>query len=171
MFYVEDRTDLYGWYMTAKEQQLSTAFFMIERFYVNGTPVLYRSTQDDVYEPWSIDYPPTKNIIRCPIPEAISHELGRIQSKFVQEWLFFQSDPHIASELAAYRAHGLPVQVANIKYKKLTRMNKGNGSWIHATPGTDFNVAFFLEKHWRHEEKVPVRSKTAQFSYAAAFRS
>jgi hypothetical protein len=157
MFYVEAHIDLYGWYMAAKQQQLSTAFFMVENFYANRIPVLYRSIEDDVYEPWIKDYPPANNAIRCPIPDSITHELERIQSEFVQEWLFFESDPNVASELAAYRTRGLPIQAANIRCKKLNRLDKDDEIWIHKTPGTDFNVADFLEKYWRFSEKIPVR--------------
>jgi hypothetical protein len=157
MFYVEAHIDLYGWAMVAKEQRLSTAFFMVENFYANRTPVLYRSIEDDVYEQWITAYPPTNNAVRCPIPDSITHELERIQSQFIEEWLFFDTDPNVASELAAYRTRGLPTQAANIKYKKLNRLDKDDEVWIHKTPGTDFNVADFLEKYWHFGEKVAVR--------------
>ena len=157
MFYMEAHIELYCWYMTARDQQLSTAFFMVEHFYTDRTPVLYRSIEDDVYEPWTIDYPPTKNAIRCPIPDAIMHELERLQSMFVQEWLFFETDPNVSSELAAYRTRGLSVQAANIKCRKLNRLDKEDQHWVHTTPGTDFNVAEFLEKYWRFEERITAR--------------
>jgi hypothetical protein len=157
MFYVESHIDLYGWYMSTREHQLSTAFFMVENFYATCAPVLYRSIEDDVYEPWITDYPPTQNAIRCPIPDSITHELERIQSNFVHEWLFFKNDPDIASELAAYSTRGLPIRAANIKFKKLNRLDKDDAIWIHKTPGTDFNVADFLEKYWRINEKLLAR--------------
>jgi len=157
MFYVEAHTDLYGWYMVAREHRLSTAFFMVEHFYADRTPVLYRSIEDDVYDPWIKEFPPAENAIRCPIPDAISHELERIQSMFIQEWLFFESDPNVAGELAAYHGRGLPVQAANIKFKKLNRLDKDDDHWTHTTPGTDVNVPDFLEKYWRFGEKLSYR--------------
>jgi hypothetical protein len=158
MFYVEAEVDLYGWYMAAKERQLSTAFFMVENFYADRRPVLYRSKEDDVYDAWITDYPPAKNIIRCPLPESFGHELERIQSRFVQEWLFFENDPNIGTELAEYRDRGLPVHAANIRSKKLRGLGKSDQQWIHTTSGTDFNVAEFLEKHWRPQEKSAMSS-------------
>ncbi|HJW57851.1 MAG TPA: hypothetical protein VJ577_21525 [Burkholderiaceae bacterium] len=154
MFHVEAHKDLYGWYMKAQGQNLSAAFFMLENFYVNRPPVLYRSIEDDVHAPWMIDYPQAKGEIRCPIPESISHELERIQSIFVQEWLFFPTDPDIATEIAAYRAHGLSVQIANIKFRKLCRFDKENEYWVHATPGIDSNITQFLEKYGHFGEKA-----------------
>lgn len=157
MFYVEANRELYGWHMAAREQDLSTAFFMLENFYASRLPVLYRSIEDDVYEPWITDYPPAKSEIRCPIPESIGHELERLQSIFVQEWLFFPTDPDIATEIAAYRSSSIPVRIANIKFRKLHRFNRENEVWIHATPGIDYNVTQFLEKYGRFGEKAPHR--------------
>jgi len=160
MFYVEAEVDLYGWYLAAKERRLSTAFFMLENFYADRHPVLYRSKEDDVYDVWMTDYPPTKNVIRCPLPESLVHELERIQSGFVQEWLFFENDPDISEELAEYRGRGLPVHAANIRSKKLRGLGNGNDSrqWIHTTSGIDPNVADFLEKHWRPRENFAMNS-------------
>lgn len=157
MFYLEHQIDLYGWYMVAKEHDLSTAFFMLESFYANRAPALYRSTEDDVYEPWVTAYPPTKSAVRCPIPDPISHELERLQSEFVQEWLFFESDPNIGAEVAAYHKRGLPIQTANIKCRKLSRLDREDKYWIHTTPGTDANIASFLEKYWWVDGKMPSR--------------
>ncbi|HYD79474.1 MAG TPA: hypothetical protein VEC06_06680 [Paucimonas sp.] len=163
LFYLDAARDLYGWYLAGRERQVSAAYFMIEHFYADRLPILYRSIADDVYEPWTTDYPPKRNLIRCPLPDAVAHELEHLQSLFIQEWLFFDSDPAIEAELAAYRARGLCVQAANIRSRKLNRLGREHGHWIHTTPGADFNVVYFLEKHWRFDLRLP-QSRAARYS-------
>ena len=157
LFYIEKEIDLYGWYLVAGSECLSHAFFMIENFYSEISPVLYRSLADDVYEPWTMDFPPAQSSIRCPLPAEIGHELERMQSRFIEEWLFFQNDVNgsagvaaaVAAEVAAFHAHGLPIQMANIRGRKMQCFDKHADVWRHVTAGADVNVAEFLEKHWR----------------------
>lgn len=157
LLYFESGVDIYGWHIEARSLYFSAAFFMIENFYANRAPRLYRSVQDDVYAPWSIDYPPTKDEIRSPIPESAGHELERMQSRFVEEWLFFGSDVQIDVEREAYKALGLPVQEVNIKSRRLSRLDKVGSIWTHFSPGIDLNVVQLLRKYWRLSEKVPAR--------------
>lgn len=151
LFYIEKEIDLYGWYIAAGHHAGSHAFFMVENFYTASTPVLYRSLADDVYAPWTVDFPPASGHIRSPIPADIGHELERMQSRFIEEWLFFETDPDIGAEVAAYHSHSLPVQLANIRYRKMHHVDPGCDEWVHITSGADFNVAEFLEKNWRAE--------------------
>jgi len=155
LFYLDAQRDVYGWHLTARDRQVSSAYFMIEHFYADRLPVLYRSVADDVYEPWTSDYPPKRDLIRCPLPEPAAHDLEHLQSTFVREWLFFETDTDIDSELAAYREHGMSVQAVNIRCKKLNRFGWRGENWIHATPCTDFNVVYFLEKQWRFDLRLP----------------
>jgi hypothetical protein len=157
LFYFESGDDIYGWHIEARSLYFSAAFFMVENFYANRSPRLYRSVQDDVYGPWIIDYPPTRDEIRSPIPESVGHELERIQSRFVEEWLFFKNDLHIEAEQSAYQVQALPVQEVNIKAKRLHRLLKEGNTWTYATPGIDLNVIQLLRKYWRLSEKVPAR--------------
>lgn len=154
LFYCESGEDVYGWHLETRERYFSAAFFMIENFYAQREPRLYRSIEDDVYSAWTIDHPPTRDSIRCPLSDALLHELERLQSLFVEEWLFFGNDTHIESERAAYQIHGLPVHEANIKWRRLNRLKKKGVEWVHASPGTDMNLVQFLRKYWRLNEKV-----------------
>ncbi|MGH8807621.1 MAG: hypothetical protein ACREX0_07065 [Noviherbaspirillum sp.] len=157
LFYFESGVDLYGWHIEARNLYFSAAFFMVENFYANGAPRLYRSVEDDVYGPWTIDYPPTRDEIRCPVPESVGHELERTQSRFVEEWMFFKNDVHIETELVAYREHAWPVHEVNIKARRLPRLHKESGVWMHSTAGIDLNVVQLLRKYWRLSEKAPIR--------------
>lgn len=154
LFYYESGDDIYGWHLETRDHYFSAAFFVIENFYRQSDPRLYRSVEDDVYGAWTIDHPPTKNSIRCPLLEALRHELERQQSLFVEDWLFFGNDTRIESELAAYQVQGLPVHEANIKWRRLHRLKKVGAEWIHASVGMDMNVVQYLRKYWRLNEKV-----------------
>lgn len=149
LFYVDVHSDVYGWYMVAGQQRMSAAFLMIEHFYAERTATLYRSTQDDVYAPWTVDYPLRPSPLRCPLPDAIAHELERLQSVFVDDWLFFDNDPANVTERATCRARGLPLLAANIQNRKLSRLHRSGRQLEHSTPGFDFNILEFLEKHWK----------------------
>jgi hypothetical protein len=151
----ESNADIYGWHIEAKNSYFSAAFFMIENFYAHRATRLYRSIPDDVYGPWIIDYPPSKGEIRSPVPETIGHELERLQSRFVEEWLVFGDDPHIATESSAHRMHGLLGQEVSIRSRRLSRMEREGGTWTYMTSGIDLNVVDLLRKYWRLSDKMP----------------
>jgi hypothetical protein len=158
LFYIELDTDIYGWYCDAQEHRFSAAFFMLENFYAAHAPVLYRSLEDDVYGLWIVDAPAARNPVRCPLPEPVRHELERIQSKFVQDWLFFENDPAAAAELATYQERRLAPLAINVRSRKLHRLEKkGEILWEHQTPGSDGNVMDFLGKHWRGGDRAAIR--------------
>lgn len=157
LLYFESNADIYGWHIEAKSHYFSAAFFMIENFYADRATRLYRSIPDDVYGPWTIDYPPSKGEIRNPMPESASHELERLQSRFVEEWLFFGDAPQLQQESAAYRMHGLHVQEVNIRSRRLSRLDKQSPTWTCMSPGIDLNVVELLRKYWRLSDKVPAR--------------
>lgn len=155
LLYCESNVDIYGWHIEARTHYFSAGFFMFENFYADRATRLYRSIPDDVYGPWTIDYPPSKGEIRSPVPDAASHELERLQSRFVEEWLFFADDPQLEMERAAYRAHGLHLHEVNIRSRRLGRLEKQDRNWTGMTPGIDLNVVELLRKYWRLNEKMP----------------
>jgi hypothetical protein len=156
-FYFEFDACLYGWHIEAKSHYFSAAFFMIENFYARRATRLYRSIEDDVYGPWTMDYPPSKGEIRSPVPDTVSHELERLQSLFVEEWLCFADDPHIEEESAAYRQRGLPMHEVNIRSRRLSRFDKEGRVWACSSAVIDHNVGDLLRKYWRLSDKVPMR--------------
>jgi len=157
LFYFESNTDIYGWHMECKEHYFSAAFFMAENFYASSNPHFYRSVQDDVYGSWKIDYPPIQEEIRCPVPETAHHELERLQSVFVDEWLVFKEDLHDEEEIATYRNNHFPLQEVNIKGKRLNRLEKKEKLWSYNSVGFDLNVVDMLKKYWRLSEKVSMK--------------
>lgn len=157
LLYCESGADLYGWHIEARSVYFSAAFFMIENYYARHALKVYRSMQDDVYGPWTVDCPPTGEEIRCPVPDTMSHELERMQSRFVDDWLFFDDDADIGGEKSAYRELRLPLYGVNIKARRLSRLLQHDGQWSYLPPGTDLNVAQVLRKYWRLSEKLPAR--------------
>ena len=156
LFYCESGADVYGWHIETHNMYFSAAFFMIESFYSERPVHLYRSIQDDVYSPWTIDYPPTRDHIRCPVPEPASHELERMQWFFVEDWLFFREDPDIESELQAYGTQRLPVYEVNIRSRRLQRLEKRGENLVYMPQGVDANIVQLVRKYWRLNEKIPV---------------
>lgn len=157
LFYFESNADIYGWHIEAKSHYFSAAFFMIENFYADHATRLYRSVEDDVYGPWTTDLPPGKEEIRCPVPEPVGHELERMQSRFVEEWLFFSDDADTSAEQAAYQRLGLHPQEVNIRSRRLPRFEKAGRIWTYSTPGIDVTIVDLLRKYWRLSEKLPAR--------------
>lgn len=154
LFYVEYGIDVCGWYAHAEQKAFSAAFFMLENFYVERSSALYRSLEDDVYGPWTNDCVPIDLQIRSPLPELLRHELERIQSNFVDEWLFFEIDPGASTEMHAYACHHLPIHSLNIKSRKLNRLERRNAIWEYRTPGVDQNVMEFVQKYWRSHDSA-----------------
>lgn len=146
-FYFEAGKELYGWRLGGRGHRFAASFFMLENFYANDKAYLYRSLEDDVYGPWTIDYPRRYEEIRCPLPEAVQHELERIQSLFVEEWLFFENDPDAAEEIVAYERHGIALHAVNIKQRKLNRGGRSHGRWEYRTPGCDIHVVEYLRRN------------------------
>jgi hypothetical protein len=157
LFYIELGVDVYGWYAESLGRRFSSAFFMLENFYANRPAVLYQSMEDDVYGMWISDSPMTDHEIRCPLPEPVPHELERIQSQFVQEWLFFENDPAAATELAVYRNRDLPLQAVNIKPRKLQRLGKTGGNWEHNTSGSNADIFELMHKRWNVNQRIAIR--------------
>jgi hypothetical protein len=155
LLYFEQGTEMYGWHIDARSHYFSAAFFAVENFYADKATRLYRSILDDVYSPWIIDHPPSKEKIRSPLPDAVSHELERVQSRFVEDWLFFGDDPHVDAEHAAYGRLGLQLHEVNIRSRKLGRLERKQGTWTAMTAGFDLHVVALLRKYWRLSEKAP----------------
>jgi hypothetical protein len=123
---------------------------MLEHYYSTAETVCYRSVEDDVYGPWVVAS--TKGETRIdrpvPVPEAVCHELERLQDAFVREWLFFEDDPAHAAEAAALRARELPVLAVNVRPGKLGKLGTGAPVWTYTSPGADLRPVVFLSHRW-----------------------
>ena len=153
MFYIASDADIFGWYGRAKDQSVWAAYYMIESYYANKSTVLHRSIEDDLYQAWITDFPKGDVEIRCPVAEPMQHELEQMQSQFLQEWLFFDNEPSIAAELAAYRSQQLPILGMNIKSRKLNRLVEHGEVRTYSTGSLDLYIVEFMQSHFRIHSK------------------
>ncbi len=161
LFYVEHRSDVFGWHAQARRSRYSAAFFMIENFYADHATSLFRSIEDDVYGAWHRLMPPLGQDLRCPVPEPINHELDRLQSIFIDEWLFFSSDPQNGHELARYQAQRLPLHAFNVRSRRLAQLDHTLPIWVHQSPGNNPDILDLLQKCWRFYGKEEILSAEA----------
>jgi hypothetical protein len=150
---------VYGWYTGAVGQSFAAAFFALEHFYSRHPTRFLRSVEDDLYGPW-VEHPSPEVIeARNPVPDTVAHELARLQSAFVDEWLFFADAPEARRDIEAYERLGLPVRDVNIQSRQFERFDRSQPIWRFTLPGTDLNLIEYLARCWTLDdacETVPV---------------
>ena len=150
LFYYAADNHVFGWYTGSQEGEFPATFFMLEDFYSPQQTFFYRSQEDDVYGTWLKHTPggdlPVEG--RELVPDAACHELERLQSAFIREWLFYADDDAAEKDCVEYRNQGLPVQAVNIRSRKLNKLDKNDLVWTYATATVDMNVISFLMRHW-----------------------
>jgi hypothetical protein len=149
LFYLESRDDIYGWHMESGSRRFSAAFFMLECFYAPHNTSLYRSMEDDVYGPWLPAAPLSSASVRSPLPEPVRHELERLQSEFIEDWLVFDDNQAAEQEASILRARGLTPMVVNLRARRFPKLERVEDGWEHVSPGADRNIMEFLTKRWR----------------------
>ena len=150
---------VYGWYIGAVGQSFAAAFFALEDFYSSRPTRFFRSVEDDLYGPWVEQSSPGVVDARNPVPDTLAHELARLQSAFIAEWLFFADVPEAAAEIAAYERLGLPVREVNIQSRQFDKFDRTQPVWRFALPGTDLNLIEYLARCWTLDdvcETVPL---------------
>lgn len=148
LFYIEDGGNVYCWNARGQDGGLSAAFYVVEHFYEDDSIKLYRSLEDDVYGPW-VTQTARGGIeqTRSPLPDALSHELERLQSRFVNDWLFFLDDPQSQAQCQAYETRRLPLKAVNLRLKKLGRLLCHENGCQYRTPGFDSNILDFINQY------------------------
>jgi hypothetical protein len=150
LFYYAADKHVFGWYTGSQQGEFPATFFMLEDFFSPQQTLFYRSQEDDVYGTW-LEHTPEGELpvdARDLVPDAACHELERLQSAFIREWLFYPDDGAAEKECAQYRGQGLPVQAVNIRSRKLNKLDKNDLIWTFATATVDMNVIGFLMRHW-----------------------
>jgi hypothetical protein len=145
---------VYGWFTGARDHGLDSAFFALEGYYSAAETVYSRSRDDDVHGPWVTGTGKTATESECPAPEPVRHELARMQSAFVDEWLFYADDPRAQREAEAYHKLELPVQAVNVRASELHRFDQSGPTWVYASPGADLNVIAALAEHWTLDHRL-----------------
>ena len=153
-YYLVVDPSIYGWFTGARDHGLDAAFFALEGYY-SAAPTMYsRSREDDVHGPWVTGVGEKTTEIESPVPEAVRHELARLQSAFVDEWLFYADDPRAAEEIEAYHRLDLPVQAVNVRTRELQRFDQTGPTWVYTSPGADLNVIAALAEHWTLDHRL-----------------
>lgn len=144
-----DGPHVYGWYIGAVGHEVQASYFMLQNYYTAHDTVFMRSMEDDLDGPWGElrlgEYLPLDD---SPLPEAVRHELARVQDQFVRHWLAFDGDPAAAAELQALQDRQVPVRRVNIRAAHLDELVPGPTVWRHDSPGADLNVLAYLSMRW-----------------------
>lgn len=150
--------DVYGWYVGMRDGVDEASYFMLPRYLGHGPDVLYRSVEDDLHGRWmEVDERGCESELPHlpPVPQALCHELSRLQDEFVSNWLFFQGDPGSETEAQALNAKGLPVRHVNIRASRLGKLQTNPVVWRYDAPGTDLKVLEVLSRRWPLDEHLP----------------
>jgi hypothetical protein len=156
LFYAVRAENIYGWLTRERDGGCAAAFFALERYYSTADTMFCRSLDDDVYGKWIEQTAPVSTEIASPVPEAERHELARLQSAFVSEWVFYPGDPRDHGEVEAYRKLGLPVRPVNVRSSQFHRFDQNRPVWVYASPRIDLNVVLYLKK------RLPLDAREAQ---------
>ena len=154
MFWFEELNDVFGWFTGARAHEHPAAFFMLGGYHSKRDPTCYRSVENDVYGGWLVALqagerpigPPSP--LPSPLPDAVGHELERLQDAFVREWLIYDDAAADRSEIARLHDLGLPVLDLNIRPSKVTKLRTDAAVWTYSSPGADLNGARFLAARW-----------------------
>ncbi len=153
-FHLVQAENVYGWFIGARNNGCAAGFFALERYYSRETTIYWRSLEDDVHGKWQADAVGAIAAASGPVPEAIRHELARLQSAFADEWLFFSADRGAEGEIEAYRKLELPVETVNIRAAQFHRFDQSQPTWICTSPGIDLNLIAYLGDHWTLDHRV-----------------
>ncbi|MGE5027287.1 MAG: hypothetical protein ACM3JK_02325 [Betaproteobacteria bacterium] len=149
--YIEVGNDVYGWWIGYQGGSFPSAFFRLGDFFSTRPTSFFATEGNDLYGGWKIDYTIDKpKLIDPPLPveDGVSHELERMQDEFAAEWLFFDGDDGIDDEVGAYHGQDLPVLGANIKSRKLNKLDKGDVVWTYWSSDFDREILDFLMARW-----------------------
>ena len=156
MLWFDHGPSVYGWYIGSRDGVPEASYFVLPDYYAVGPAVLYRSVQDDLHGPWvqiteradsELPHPP-------PVPQALCHELARLQGEFIRHWLFFDDDPDGETQARALNARELPVRHVNIKASRLGKLRTAPAVWRYDAPGADQNVLVHRSQRWPLDEQL-----------------
>jgi len=150
LVYFERDTDVYGWWIGARDSEYLSTYFRLEHFFSTKPTRFYTSEGSDLYGGWKHLYSAQDTELAKPVPveDAISHELERVQDMFVTEWLFFENDPDIAAERAAYDRYNMPLGPVNLRARQLNKLDKHHAVWLYRSHDFQAEVLEYLQRFW-----------------------
>jgi hypothetical protein len=146
---------VYGWYIGSRDGVPEASYFVLPDYYAAKPDVLYRSVEDDLSGPWvEVAGRGESKLPRPPVPEALCHELARLQDEFIHHWLFFDDDVDGEAQARALNARELPVRHVNIKASRLGKLHTAPAVWHYDAAGADRNVLVHLSQRWPLDERL-----------------
>ena len=142
--------DIHGWFIGAKNGEHVASYFMLQDYFSLRETRMFRSLEEEVRGRWA-EVQRTgeeEELPLPPVPEAVSHELNRLQDQFVRHWLFFDDDPQADGEAQALHERQLPVRRVNIRASRLDKLQTAPAVWRYDSPDADRNVLIYLSKRW-----------------------
>lgn len=155
LFYFTDARSVYGWYTGSRAGEFPARFFALEDYFSPHEAGYYASRADDVYSGWTrrtktgetpLDPP-------APVPEALLHDLERLQDAFASEWLVYAEDTRAAEHARAYAERELPFGPVALRVDKLGKLRTGAAVWTYASPDCDLNIVDHLRRHWSLDDQ------------------
>jgi hypothetical protein len=149
--------DVLGWFIGAIDGEYHASYFVLQDYFSDSPTRLLRSTQNDVYGAWLQEGPQGQDLMiphPPPIPEALCHELVRLQNEFARHWLFYADDPEARDEAEALRARELSVRAVNVRATRLNKFHTGAAVWRYDAPGADTGVLTDLSACWPLDHRV-----------------
>ncbi len=147
--------NVYGWYIGSRDGVPEASYFVLPDHYTTKPDVLHRSLEDDPYGSWvEVTARGQVELAHAPVPQALCHELARMQDEFIRHWLFFDDDPDSEAQARALSERELPVRHVNIKASRLGKLHTSAAVWRYDTPGADQNVLVNLSQRWPLDERL-----------------
>lgn len=155
LLYFVNHRDILGWYTGSSDGEFPARYFMLDRYFDPADTRFLVSAANDVRGSWlSRSESGESSLAECPVPEAVRHDLGRVQNAFVREWLFYPDDRDAAADVKAYADRELSVQPVNIRAHKLNKLHTGAALWRYASHNFDSNVLDFLMEYWTLDHRA-----------------
>jgi len=152
----EQGADIYGWFIGDASGESRAAYFVLRNHYAHTSAEFMRSVQDDIYGPW-VEVTASGEMPLAhapPVPEALCHELARLQDQFVRHWLFVRDDPTATAQVSALQARELAVRAINPRADRLGKFHIGAAVWRYDAPGADLRVLELLSRRWPLDYRV-----------------
>lgn len=150
MTYIVDSVNVAGWWIGHRDYSYESAYFLLENFYSTHPTEFFASTGSDIYGGWRDNFARRPSQLQSPIrvEDALCHRLAEMQDAFASEWLFFDTDNNAQAELTQYAEAELALRDVNIRFEKLTRLNREAPVWRYQSHAFEYRVLDYMQSRW-----------------------
>jgi hypothetical protein len=146
----ERDTDVFGWWIGARDTEYLSAYFKLEDFYTRRTTRFLATSGSDLYGGWRYLYSSRTPQLDKPVPvdDEAAHELERVQDQFAAEWLFFEGDEREKQERVEYDKANFPLRPVNLRSARLRHFDQSQPVWVYRSGAFDAGVLSYLQRYW-----------------------